>query len=152
MGSCKTWQLLSAPTTGLRLGSGAPLFPYLCSTAELVWRAPVVLIAKGKGWGDGSSVWNVLAMQAGGPEFNPQNPHEQNKRANRNCCVVFRARSPSTGRADTAGSLQLPNAEPQAVKYFVLFLLPYFSAVPPSLGMRGPCCARTATPESSSLH
>lgn len=130
-------------------GSSVPLSVWHCRVGlESSW----VLITKGKGWGDGSLFWNVLAMQAGGPEFNSQNPHEQNKRANRNCCMVFRACNPSTGRADTAGALQLPNGEPQAVKYFVLFLLPYLSTVPPGLGMRGPCCARTATPESSFLH
>lgn len=70
----------------------------------------MVLRRRGGIWGDGSSVWKVLAVQAGRPQFTPPNPHKQSKQT-KNFCVVVHVCNPSAGRADIDGSLQFVEQE-----------------------------------------
>lgn len=117
------WHLLSVSTTGVSIQAQSAGWPvnmgqgFLCPLISVALRGwcgdpPVVLMPKGRSWGDGGSFRKVLAVQAGGPEFNPQNPHKA-KQANKNfCVVVVRACNPSPGRAaDTGGSLQFAERE-----------------------------------------
>lgn len=131
----------SGPVSRLacELGLGPPLSPHLGGTARLVWRPPVVFMAKGRSRGAGGSAWRVPAVQAGGPEFKPQNPYKPNKHTEPSCVVARACKSQAwEGRHRPVPAICWTGSRRRA-NYFILFLLPYLSTrlprtIPPCLG------------------